>query len=74
MKAPILAERLHPSRAEAPTRCPACGGAVDRIHARHGGAIADLVWSGVNARVERLVRPATFDACGACEWAAEPGR
>jgi len=58
----------------APRTCPRCGGVVERVYARHGGAIEEQVWSGVEARVVRLVRPATFDACCSCEWCEEPGR
>lgn len=52
-------------------RCPECGGEVETVRASEGGCIEFTVWSAKENGLRRRVRPATFYACGTCEWCSE---
>lgn len=53
-----------------PGPCPECGGGVEIVRARDGGAIEETRVT-PHMQLVRRVRPATFYACAFCEWCAE---
>ena len=50
--------------------CPECNGEAQLVTAADGGAIDEPVIT-TRGQLGRRVRPATFVACGSCEWCAE---